>query len=612
MALWHHGKELWRLRWQLLATHAVESTAAFLLITPVIAGVIRIAVAASGQAALADQDIAMFVLTPLGAIAAILVASVVLTGTVLETAVMMEVVAAERSGARRWGLTALRAVAARLPRLAFFAAHCALRMLALALPPLGLAGAILWLRLGAHDINYYLDLRPPEFTRTLWMILPLVIGAAALVGERLIAWSLALPLVLFDHARPHAAFAQSATMTHGHRLAIARDALLCIALGFGMGLLVTAFAGALRFAAGLASSGSLAELVGLLGVVLLVWALLLTLTGAVTQGVLVLFMLQWLERLGGRPAHEPDEGPAAPPTGRTAQLAAIGGLAIVTAFLSGVTLLRGLDTIEDAQIIGHRGAAGLAPENTLAAIDAAIAAGADWVEIDVQESADGEVIVVHDRDFMRVAGDPMQVSEATRARIDALDVGRGFDGRFTGEHVPRLTEVLDRARDRVRVLIELKYSGHDDPLVEHVAEIVGRAGMDGQIAVMSFEADEIARVRMLRPDWLVGLLVATALGDLTRLDVDFLAVSAGMATPAFLRRARDAGMPVYVWTVNDPVTVSQMVSRGASGIITHYPDMAREVLAARDRMTTVERLLVELADLLGIGLDVTVRTDAQG
>ena len=114
----------------------------------------------------------------------------------------------------------------------------------------------------------------------------------------------------------------------------------------------------------------------------------------------------------------------------------------------------------------------------------------------------------------------------------------------------------------------------------------------------------------LRPNWRVGLLAATAIGDMTRLEADFLAVNTGMATTDFIRRARKAGRDVYVWTVNDPLSMSRMISRGAVGLITDEPALAREVLSERAKLSTSERLLLQVADLFDLKMNTKTYRDA--
>jgi glycerophosphoryl diester phosphodiesterase len=116
---------------------------------------------------------------------------------------------------------------------------------------------------------------------------------------------------------------------------------------------------------------------------------------------------------------------------------------------------------------------------------------------------------------------------------------------------------------------------------------------------MSLKYAGVQKIRGLRPDWPVGLLSATAIGDLTRMDADFLAVNLGLAKPGFIRRAHQAGKKVFVWTVNDPVTMSRVLSLGVDGVITDEPAMARQVIEDRAEMSSAERLLVHAAVVFG-------------
>ena len=123
--------------------------------------------------------------------------------------------------------------------------------------------------------------------------------------------------------------------------------------------------------------------------------------------------------------------------------------------------------------------------------------------------------------------------------------------------------------------------------------------MVDDVAIMSLKYDGIQKIRKLRPEWHIGLLSAKSIGNLASLDVDFLAVNTGMATPGFVHRAQENGKQVFVWTVNDRVSMFRMFSLGVNGIITDEPAMAREVLEERTDLSTAERLLVHTAVLFG-------------
>ena len=190
-------------------------------------------------------------------------------------------------------------------------------------------------------------------------------------------------------------------------------------------------------------------------------------------------------------------------------------------------------------VIAHRGASAAAPENTLAAFRLAAEQGADFVELDVQESADGEVVVVHDSDLMKVGGAAAKIWETDAAQLRAVDIGSHAGPQFAAERVPTLAEALAVCKGQSRVIVELKSYGHDQRLEERVVAIVEAAGMENDCIFMSLDHDMVRRMKQLRPSWRCGVLVAKALGDLTSLGADFLAVEARIATRAF----RAAGAP---------------------------------------------------------------------
>jgi glycerophosphoryl diester phosphodiesterase len=148
-------------------------------------------------------------------------------------------------------------------------------------------------------------------------------------------------------------------------------------------------------------------------------------------------------------------------------------------------------------------------------------------------------------------------------------------------------------------MIELKYYGHDQQLEQRVVDIVESAGMVDEVSIMSLKLQGVQKLQALRPDWKVGLLAATAMGDLAKVDVDFLAVSARMATTRFIRRVHASDKRILVWTVNDALSMSKWMSMGVDGVITDEPALAGEVLRERAQMSTAERLLVSAALFLG-------------
>ncbi len=203
---------------------------------------------------------------------------------------------------------------------------------------------------------------------------------------------------------------------------------------------------------------------------------------------------------------------------------------------------------------------------------------------------------------MKLAGVDLKIWDATMADLKEIDVGSRFAPEFKDQRVPTLGEVLDACKGKVGVNIELKYYGHDKQLEQRVVDIVEAHGMTSDIVIMSLKIDAVKKMKKIRPDWKVGLLMSVSAGDLESINVDFLAVNARFANRRFIRSAHDRKQrrEVHVWTVNDAPTMSIMIGRGVDHLITDKPALARSVLEQRAELSAPERLLLELAGLLGV------------
>ena len=188
-------------------------------------------------------------------------------------------------------------------------------------------------------------------------------------------------------------------------------------------------------------------------------------------------------------------------------------------------------------VVAHRGCERLAPENTLSAFRKAIEVGADFAELDVQETADGIVVVLHDRDLMRVAGDPRRIADLTFAEARKLDLGRRFSPEYAGERIPTLAEVIELARGKIKLQIELKYYGKDRGLAAKIADLIHREGFESECEVTSLDYDGLMAAKRRNPRLTVVALLTYALGDPGRLDVDGLSVNARGA-----ERSADPGL----------------------------------------------------------------------
>jgi glycerophosphoryl diester phosphodiesterase len=269
-------------------------------------------------------------------------------------------------------------------------------------------------------------------------------------------------------------------------------------------------------------------------------------------------------------------------------------LAAVVVLASLVTsgiLLERLPEPRWVAVIAHRAGPPPSPENTLAALERSIAAGADYAEIDVQRTWDGEVLVVHDVDLMRVAGDRRRIAAVAYRDVASL-AQLPDDGSPPGERrLATLDEFLERARGRIGLAIELKYYGHDPELAPAVVSAVRVSGAD-DIMLMSLSVEAVEQLARLAPDLRVGYVSAAGVGDLTRLPVQFLAVTRARATPRLLRVAGDAGVDVQVWTVNQAAIMAELMERGVDGLITDDPALAVRVREELLGLSRASRLLL--------------------
>jgi glycerophosphoryl diester phosphodiesterase len=237
-------------------------------------------------------------------------------------------------------------------------------------------------------------------------------------------------------------------------------------------------------------------------------------------------------------------------------------------------------------VLGHRGASADAPENTLAAFRRAMEQGADGFELDVQRCATGEVVVLHDEDTRRVAGEALRVVESPLSALRALDVGAWRGDAFRGERIPLLSEVLE-ALPGALVNVELK--GRDPRLAQAVAELVRRAGAGQRALVSSFRPGLLAAFRAAAPEIARGLLLddeppwrlRAALGErLGRPAAIHPAL--GLVTASRARRWRARGLAVNVWTVDEPADVERLAALGAGALITNVPGEVAAWLRGRE------------------------------
>ncbi|WP_062372626.1 glycerophosphodiester phosphodiesterase family protein [Halomonas sp. KX33721] len=281
-------------------------------------------------------------------------------------------------------------------------------------------------------------------------------------------------------------------------------------------------------------------------------------------------------------------------------------------------LTQQLNDLKNFQVIAHRGASGHAPESTLAAYELAHKWGVDYLELDAQLSADGEVVIFHDDTLERTSDGKGHIHDYTLAELKALDTGSWFheanpeyaDADFSGTQILTLNELFDHFGQTTRYYIETKSPDLNPGLEEALVERLEAYDMinEGRVLVQSFDQQSLLKLQALNPNLpLIQLLwyspseqnseqlvewQNTTPGPSEINDADFQAIAeyaAGIGTnatyqgnevidAAFIRQAQANGLPVHVYTINEPDEMQRLMALGANGLFTDYPDRLLELV----------------------------------
>ncbi|WP_298155788.1 glycerophosphodiester phosphodiesterase family protein [Flavobacterium sp.] len=218
--------------------------------------------------------------------------------------------------------------------------------------------------------------------------------------------------------------------------------------------------------------------------------------------------------------------------------------------------------------IGHRGAKGYCPENTLEAFEQAVLMGCDGIELDVHLSADGEIIVIHDHSTDRVTGQNGIVSELTASELKKMTIGDGHE-------IPLLSEVFDLVNHRAFINIELKVGEAAEPVLRLIEQYAAKGWQFPEFLISSFDWPALQHVRELHPDIPLGVLTET---DLELAAAFGKTVHAETIHPHFHLLTKENTIAlqqhfkIFTWTVNEPEDIAKIKQFGVNAIITDYPD----------------------------------------
>lgn len=233
---------------------------------------------------------------------------------------------------------------------------------------------------------------------------------------------------------------------------------------------------------------------------------------------------------------------------------------------------------QNIEITAHRGNSGIAPENTIASIIGAMVAKADAVELDVQETRDGVLIVFHDDFLDRITDRSGKVSQKTYGTIRWLDAGSWFLAKYQGEHIPTLEEVFILTNGRIKLNIEIKACQNPKQVTEHVLALIEQYHLEDSCVISSFSTEILKLVKSMNQNIQTGYIQRFIFGNLEKVTfADFFSLNQAFVTEELVKNIHKAGKQVHVWGVDMPQQVERMIQSGVDVLITDYPVMARNV-----------------------------------
>jgi len=242
-----------------------------------------------------------------------------------------------------------------------------------------------------------------------------------------------------------------------------------------------------------------------------------------------------------------------------------------------------ISTMTNNLIIAHRGESFDAPENTLAAVNLAWERGAKAVEIDIRLTADTEIVVIHDKDTLRITGEKKVIDNTSLKKLKLLNAGFHKNGNWTNEQIPTLSEVLKTIPSDGKLIIEIK---SDDSILPKLVYEISQSKLNhNQIEIIAFDFNTISKAKQLMPEynmlWLLSLdyklpwqLVRhnnkRIIKKVNKSNLDGINVWAGkLLTHSFISEFKKAGLLVYTWTVDDPGKAKTIIKNGIDGLTTN-------------------------------------------
>lgn len=241
--------------------------------------------------------------------------------------------------------------------------------------------------------------------------------------------------------------------------------------------------------------------------------------------------------------------------------------------------------IDAFTVLGHRGSKGHAPENTLISFERAIEQGSTMLELDIHVTRDRQLAVIHDGSVDRTTDGSGLVHEMTLPELQQLDAGYWFGPDFVGQRIPSLEQVIELAKGRVYLNVEIKVGGVNPvrvvypDIVDLLADTLSATDMADEVVVSSFHHPYLTELKQRLPSVRVALLHNKPVDDLFALAAregwEAVHTHVGLVDTMFVQTAHDHGIRVRAWNPNDVETMKELIDLGVDGIGTDFPDVLR-------------------------------------
>ncbi len=280
-------------------------------------------------------------------------------------------------------------------------------------------------------------------------------------------------------------------------------------------------------------------------------------------------------------------------------------LIIISSTLFTYSILNGkydlkIEYLRLMEVTAHRGASVLYPENTMSAFKGAKELGADWIELDVQQTKDKEIIVLHDTNLKRTTGINKNTWLVTYDEIKDLDAGSFFNEEFKNERIPLLKNVIKYAKENnLKLNIELKPTGKEEEFEKSVIDIIHEYNFTSNCVVTSQNYEVLKNVKKYDNNIKTIYVMSFAYGDILNLDkADGFSIEASSINKTLVKNIHNSGKEIYAWTVNTPVSINNMIDLNVDNIITDNISLAKDTIYNSKTSNVIKEFIKKIEKLL--------------